>query len=73
MAKGNCLYQVCVYEGSMSSYDKKVVYTTSKESEAERFHHSYLKEHPNVCKSYIERSYGRDTRRRVKHMREDDE
>ena len=73
MGKGNCLYQVCVYEGDMSSHCKKVVYTTSKESNAERFLHTYLKEHPNVCKSYIERSYGRDSRRNAKYMREDND
>ena len=56
MAKGKMLYQVCVYVGGLSSHDTRVVYTTSKESEADTFLHKYLKDHPEVCKAYIERS-----------------
>lgn len=72
MSKRNCIYKVVVYVGGMYSHDTRVVYTTSKESTAERFLHAYLKEHPEVCKAYIERSFGRAERRDAKHMREED-
>lgn len=72
MSKGNCIYKVVVYVGGMYSHDTRVVYTTAKESNAERFLHAYLKEHPEVCKAYIERSYGRQSSRDAKHMREED-
>ena len=73
MSKGNCTYDVVVYIGNFSSHDTRVIYTTSKESNAERFLHSYLKEHPEICKAYIERSYRRFDERRAKHMREDED
>lgn len=73
MSKGNCIYNVVIYTGDFMSHDKKVVYTTSKESNAERFMHSYLKEHPEISKAYIERSFGREARRNAKYMREDEE
>lgn len=73
MGKNNCTYKVCVYVGGMDSYNAKVVYTTSKQSNAERFLHQYTREHPEVCKAYIERSYGRDARRNAKYMREDED
>lgn len=72
MSKGNCIYKVCVYVGGINSHESKVVYTTSKMSNAERFLHEYLDEHSEVCKAFIERSYGRDTKRSAKYMREDD-
>lgn len=73
MSKGNCIYKVCVYVGGMSSHEVKVVYTTSKMSNAERFLHEYTKEHSEVCKAYIEREYTRDSRRNAKYMREDED
>lgn len=73
MSKGNCIYKVCVYMGGYDSHDARVVYTTSKQTNAERFLHEYCEEHPEVCKAYIERSYGREAQRNAKHMREDEE
>lgn len=73
MSKGNCIYKVCIYIGGFESQDFKIVYTTSKMANAERFLHEYVKEHPQVCKAYIERSYGRDIKRNAKHMREDED
>ena len=72
MSNGNCIYKVVVYTGGMYSHDTRTIYTTSKESNAERFLHAYLKEHPEVQKAYIERSYGRQSGRDAKHMREED-
>lgn len=72
MSKGNCIYNVVVYVGDFSSHDTRIIYTTSKQSNAERFLHSYCNEHPEVCKAYIERTYGHDSRRNAKYMREDD-
>ena len=72
MSKGNCIYNVVVYVGEFTSHDTKVVYTTSKESNAERFLHGYLKEHPEVNKAFIERIYGRAEKRNAKYMREED-
>lgn len=73
MGKGNCLYNVVIYVGGLSSRETRTVYTTSKESNAERFLHSYLKEHEEVQKAFIERTYGRDTKRNAKYMREDED
>lgn len=73
VSKGNCLYNVVVYVGNLSSHDSKCVYTTSKMSNAERFLHEYTKEHPEVCKAYIERSYSREAKRNAKYMREDED
>lgn len=73
MSKNNCIYNVVVYVGGMSSHDTRVIYTTSKQSNAESFLHAYTKEHPEVCKAYIERSYGRQAGRDRKRFREDDE
>lgn len=73
MAKGNCIYNVVVYIGGLSSHNTQVVYTTSKESKAEQFLHDYLKEHEEVCKAYIERTYGRADKRNAKYMREDED
>lgn len=56
MAKGKMLYKVVVYVGGLTSHDTKTVYTCSKESDAEKYLHKYLKEHPEVCKAYIEKS-----------------
>ena len=72
MSKGNCIYNVVVYSGGMDSHDCRVVYTTSKESNAEKFLNDYLKKNPNVCKAYIERSYSRQDRRNAKRFREED-
>lgn len=73
MSKGNCIYKVCVYVGGFSSQEVKVVYTTSKMANAERYLANYARNHAEVCKAYIERSYGRDSRRSAKHMREDED
>ena len=72
MSKNNCIYNVVVYVGDFYSHDTKIVYTTSKMSNAEAFLNKYTKEHPEVCKAYIERSYDRNARRNAKHMREED-
>lgn len=73
MAKGNCIYKVVVYVGDMTSHDTKTVYTTSKQSKADKFLHDYCKEHVEVCKAYIERSYSRESIRNEKRRYEDDE
>lgn len=73
MSKGNCIYNVFVYVGDMSSHNAKCVYTTSKQSEADKYLHDYIKKHPEVQKAYIERSYGRQNIRYAKYMREDEE
>ena len=71
MSKGNCIYNVCVYVGGFNSHEAKVVYTTSKMANAERFLHEYVEKHPEVYKAFIERSYGRETKRNAKHLREE--
>lgn len=73
MSKGNCIYKVCVYVGGFNSHEVKVIYTTSKMANAERFLHEYTKEHAEVCKAYIEREYGRELKRNAKRMREVDD
>lgn len=73
MAKGNMIYSVVVYIGDFMSHDTRVIYTCSKESQAQRYLHTYLKSHPDVSKAYIERSTSRHTLRETKRMREDDE
>ena len=55
MAKGNMLYTVVVYVGGLASHERRVIKVTSKESEAEKYLHKYLKEHDEVCKAYIDR------------------
>ena len=57
MAKKNYLYTVCVYVGGLSSHDCREIYTCSKESDAEKYLHKYLREHTDVTKAYIERTY----------------
>ena len=59
MSKGNMLYSVVVYVGGLSSHDTKTIYVCSKESEAEEYLYAYIKEHPEVCKAYIERDFNR--------------
>lgn len=56
MAKGRMIYTVVVYVGGLDSHETRAIYTCSKESDAERFLHKYVKAHPEVCKAYIERS-----------------
>ena len=73
MSKNNCIYKVVVYNGGMDSHDCKVVYTTSKQSKAEEYLHDYCKQHDEVCKAYIERSYGREALRNQKRRYDDDE
>lgn len=73
MSNGNVMYNVVVYIGNLASHDSRVIYTTSKEKNAEAFLHSYCKEHPEVCKAFIEKFYGRMDKRKAKYMREDDE
>ena len=65
------MYNVVVYVGDMSSRDVRVIYTTSKYSNAEKFLHAYLKEHTEVCKAYIDKFYGRGDKRVLKRLRED--
>lgn len=57
MAKGNMLYKVVVYVGGLSSHNTQVIHICSKESEAEKRLHEYIKGHPEVCKAYIEREF----------------
>ena len=59
MSKGNMIYDVVVYEGGLASQDTRVIYTCSKESDAEKYLVKYLDEHPEICKAYIERSFNR--------------
>lgn len=73
MSKGNMTYNVCVYVGDFDSREVKVVYTTSKESSAQKFLHEYLRKNPDVSKAYIERKYSRNEIRRSKRMREDED
>ena len=73
MSKGNCIYNVVVYIGDFSSRETRTIYTTSKQSNAERFLAEYLRDHPEVNKAYIERSYDYVSKRNAKRMREDDE
>ena len=73
MSKGNCIYNVVVYIGDFSSRETRVIYTTSKQSNAERFLAEYLREHEEINKAYIERSYDYASKRNAKRMREDDE
>lgn len=71
MAKGNMLYKVVVYVGGLSSHDTRTVYTCSKEKDAENYLHKYLKEHPEVCKAYIERDYNTRLERNRREVDED--
>ena len=73
MSKGNCVYEVYVYVGGYNSHNAQVVYTTSKMTNAERFLNEYVDRHPEVYKAFIERSYGKKTKRNAKYMREDEE
>ena len=73
MSKNNCIYNVVVYVGDFMSHDRRTVYTCSKQSKAEQFLHDYCKDHEEVTKAYIERSYGREALRRCKHDYEEDE
>ena len=57
MSKGNMLYRVVVYVGGLSSHSTKTVYICSKESEADKYLHDYIKAHTEVCKAYIERDF----------------
>ena len=72
MSKGNIIYLVVKYEGDINSHETRVIYTTSKESQAEKFLHAYLKNHPEVCKAYIERRFSRESVRDAKRRREED-
>lgn len=73
MSKGNITYSVCIYVGDFDSRQSMVIYTTSKESNAQKFLHEYLRSHPEVQKAFIERKYSRNEIRRSKRMREEDE
>ena len=72
MSKGNCIYNVVIYVGGMDSHDVRVVYTTSKQSNADKFLNDYLKKNADVCKAYIERSYSRQDRRNAKRFIDED-
>ena len=71
MSNGNCTYKVVIYVGGIESHDRRVIYTTSKESNAEKFLNEYLKRNPDVCKAYIERSFSRKDRRSAKRFRDE--
>lgn len=73
MANGNCVYKVCIYTGNMESRESRCIYTTSKQSKAEAYLHSYLREHPEVCKAYIEREFTRQSMRDRKSRYYEDE
>ena len=73
MGKGNCVYKVVVYVGDFNSHDRRIIYVTGKQSKAEQYLHDYCKEHDEVCKAYIERSYGREALRNEKHRFDDEE
>ena len=72
MAKKNYLYTVCVYVGGLASHDCRVVYTCSKESDAEKYLHAYLKEHPEVFKAYIERTFNMRLKRNQRDIEDED-
>ena len=72
MSKGNMTYEVVIYIGGFDSKETRVLYTTSKEKDAERYLHTYLRSHPEVSKAFIQRSYSRNVQRRVKRFREDE-
>lgn len=72
MAKKNYLYTVVVYVGGLASHDSRVVYTCSKESDAEKYLHKYLREHPEVCKAYIERAYNTRLKRNQIELEDED-
>lgn len=73
MSKSNCVYNVVIYVGGFESHDKRTIYTCSKESKAEEFLHDYCREHEEVCKAYIERSYRRGDLRDRKRQFDDEE
>lgn len=73
MSKGNMIYNVCIYVGDFDSREVRVVYSTSKESSAQKFLHEYMRKNPDVQKAYIERKFSRNEVRRSKRMREEDE
>ena len=70
MSKKNFIYKVVVYIGGISSHDCKVIHIDSKESEAEDFLHNYLKNHPEVCKAYIERAFNKKLNRNKYELEE---
>lgn len=72
MSKGNCIYNVVVYIGGFESHDRKVVYTTPKESKANEYLHKYMREHEEVCKAFIERSFNRAEMRNAKRFIDED-
>lgn len=71
MSKGNMLYKVVVYVGGFTSHDTRTIYICSKESDAETYMNKYLKEHPEVCKAYIERDYNTRLERNRREIDED--
>ena len=73
MSKGNMTYNVCIYVGDFNSRETRVIYSTSKESNAQKFLHDYMRKNPEVQKAFIERRYSRNEDRRFKRMREEDD
>lgn len=73
MGSGNITYNVVIYTGEFYSHDRRVVYSSGKRANAEKFLHEFLKTHDEVQKAYIEARYGRQAGRDLKHMREEDE
>lgn len=72
MSKGNMTYHVVIYVGGFDSRETRTIYTTSKESQAQRFLHTYLRNHPEVSKAFIERRFSRESTRDAKRRREED-
>ena len=72
MSKGNMIYSVCIYVGDFDSRETRVIYTASKESDAQKYLHDYLRKNPDVQKAYIKRKYSRNENIRSKRMREEE-
>ena len=73
MSKGNITYNVCIYVGDFDSRETRVIYSTSKESNAQKFLHDYMRKNTDVQKAFIERKYSRNEMRRSKYFREEEE
>lgn len=59
MSKGNILYSVVAYVGGLESRETRVLFRSTKESEAEAYLYGYMDTHPELTKVYIERTYVR--------------
>ena len=65
------IYKVVVYVGDFTSHDRRVVYTTSKESDAKKYLFDYMKDNPDISKAYIECDYNRRLNRNRVELEED--